>query len=1369
MNRSGSLSTGSRSKGRVRRWIAALCLLRFALALGAAEPAVVRIAVSEGRDIRFRHLTSKDGLSFGQIRDIVQDDQGFLWFNTSNVLNRYDGYQFKSYRRDPAHPNYPSAAGVLHVVFKDGSGFLWVSSSESLDRFDPATETTTRFPIDRNGPTGVLGPVRHISQDRAGVMWLSTDNGLHRLDPANGTFRHYSHNPADPASLSSSVVRSTYEDRQGTLWVCTVAGLDAFDRHTETVTDRIPLNVPESVVVKALEDHAGVLWIIYLSGNGLASWNRHSRRLTLYSIGDGEPPGTALSGVQGIHEDADGNLWLATRGSKASGLVKIDSSRKSAVRYRHYASDPESLSDDMLMSVFEDREGSIWVGTATTGVDRFQRKPLPFKRYRNEPGNPQSLLRTSVTSVYADSQENIWVGSSLGLTRIDGKSGEYSFFRKAASGPANLSNPFVTSIVEDRSGFLWFGTYGGLNRYDPRTGRFTVFRHNPADPHSLSHDAVSSLMVDHQGGLWAGTSDGFSRLEDPAIGRFRSWKAADPAGTSPQEVGAMVEDPNGALWLVSGTLQRFDPTTGRFTAYMLDPSGTGRAKRESSSALIRTGKRIENSSLTIDQSGALWVATVNGLVRFDRDSGKFTIYDERDGLPAAFIHGILEDRNGNLWVSTLGGLSRFNPRTKTFTNYRDTDGLAGNAFEGYPAACQSRRGQMFFGSKSGLTSFWPEQIVERPYIPPVVLTGFSLRNVPVAPGPGTALAKSISFAPPLTLSHDQNLFSFEFAALSYVDPQRNQYRYMLEPLDRSWNRVDAAHRMATFTTLPAGKYTLRVQGSNHRGLWNEQGVALQLQVLPPWWGTWWFRGICAAVLLILAWVAYQLRIRQLQREFKKLQEVIEAIPAYVWSALPDGSVDFVNRRWLDFSGFSLEQASGWGWSESLHPDDRDRFMEAWRTTFASGQPMEAEVRVRRADGQYRWLLVHNVPLRDKAGKIVKWYGKSTDIDDRKRAEQALRLSEAYLADAQRLTGTGAWASDGATRPLYWSKEVFRIFGFDPEQGLPPLDKPLERVHPEDRDQFWRTFQRTIQEKVDSELEYRVVLPDGTVKHVHAVAHPVADPGQEIVQVVGTIVDITNRKRAEEERARLRQLEADLAHINRVSMMGELAASIAHEVNQPLTGIVSNGSACLRFLAGDAPNLEEAREAVSDIVRDGKRAGEVIARIRALTKRAAPPRERLDLNETIRDVLAITRDQAKRNSVVIGTQFAADLSPVFGDRVQLQQVLLNLVINAMEAMSSVEDRARQLVITTWNAEPGLVQVTVADSGTGLDPDAMARIFEPFHTTKTGGMGMGLSISRSIVQNHGGRLWATANDGPGTRFHFSLPKYEEEEHNAKTTGA
>jgi ligand-binding sensor domain-containing protein/signal transduction histidine kinase len=838
---------------------AGVCVLHLAAIPSAAEPQLVKLAVIEGKDIRFTHLSNMDGLSPGQIRDILQDNQGFVWFNTSGYLNRYDGYQFRSYTRDPAHPNYPTG-GFLNFVFRDRSGSLWIGSNESFERFDPVTETSTRFPIDGRSPRTLQRPVSHINQDRAGTLWLATEAGLYRFDPANGALRHYSHDPADPASLSSSIVRSTYEDREGTLWVGTANGVEAFDRHTERVTERIRLNVPQLLSVKVLEDHAGVLWIVYLSGNGLASYERRTRRLTFYSFKDREPPATSLSGAEGIHEDADGNLWLATRGS---GLVKIDRGRRSAVQYRHSATDRDSISEDLLMSVFEDQEGNIWVGTATTGVNRFQRKPLPFKRYRHEPGNPQSLLRTSVTSVYADSQDNIWVGSALGVTLINGKTGAYSFFTESSSAP----NSYVISIVEDRSGHLWFGTYGGLYRFDPRTRGFAVFRHDPADSRSLSDDSVFSLMVDRQGRLWAGTADGLSRLEDATTGRFRSWRA-EPAG-APQQVTAMCEDSNGALWLESGTLQQFNPATGRFTAYHIEPGETDRADREISDALVRRGKRISpgGSSLAIDSSGVLWMATTNGLVRFDRAREQYTTYDQRHGLPDSAVHDILEDRDGRLWVSTAGGLSRFDPRVNTFTNFYEGDGLAGSAFEGFSAATQTRRGEMFFGSKSGLTSFRPEQIVEKPYIPPVVLTQFSLRNVPVAPAPGAVLATSIASTTSLALSHEQNLFSFEFAALSYVDPPRNQYRYMLEPLDDSWNRVDPHRRIATFTTLPAGSYTLRVQGSNNRGVWNEQGVALRLEILPPWWGTRWFRLTSAGIFGALLWVGYQVRVRQLRHQF----------------------------------------------------------------------------------------------------------------------------------------------------------------------------------------------------------------------------------------------------------------------------------------------------------------------------------------------------------------------------------------------------------------------------------------------------------------------------------------------------------------------
>ena len=446
--------------------------------------------------------------------------------------------------------------------------------------------------------------------------------------------------------------------------------------------------------------------------------------------------------------------------------------------------------------------------------------------------------------------------------------------------------------------------------------------------------------------------------------------------------------------------------------------------------------------------------------------------------------------------------------------------------------------------------------------------------------------------------------------------------------------------------------------------------------------------------------------------------------------------------------------------ERIHQEDLDKFLHTFETAIRQKVDAELEYRIMLPDGSVKYVHTIGHPVLNADGELAELVGTTVDITARKRAEETLRRSQAYLAEAERLTHTGSFAGDSTTQPLYWSEELYRTFGFDPQQGLPTRDQPLERIHPEDRDSFLQAFSRVIDQRVDSEVEYRIVLPDGAIKWVHGIGHPVLNANGELVEVIGTTVDITERKHAEEERVRLHQLETDLEHINRVSIMGELTASIAHEVNQPLSGVVSNGSACLRWLAGDTPNIEEARETARRIVRDGRRAAEIIGRIRALTKRTATPREKLDLNETIREILPLVGDEAKKKSVMIRTCFGNDVFPVLGDRVQLQQVVLNLVMNGIEAMNTIADRARELLITSRNTDPDQVEVTVEDSGTGLDPDASARIFDAFYTTKPAGMGMGLSICRSILQAHHGRLWATANQGPGTTFHFTLPKEQLE---------
>jgi PAS domain S-box-containing protein len=778
-----------------------------------------------------------------------------------------------------------------------------------------------------------------------------------------------------------------------------------------------------------------------------------------------------------------------------------------------------------------------------------------------------------------------------------------------------------------------------------------------------------------------------------------------------------------------------------------------------------------------------------------------------------------------------------------------------------------------------------------------------------------------------------------------------------------------------------------------------------------------------------------------------LNLIINTIPVLSWSARPDGSADFLNQLYLDFVGLSLEQAQSWGWTAAVHPDDHNGLAGWWQSIRTSGKAGEAEARLRRFDGEYRWFLFRANPLRDESGNIIKWFGVNTDITERKRAEdlltrekrilemvakgdplpqildgvcrfveaqssgflasilfvdgnrlrhggapslpktytdaidgiaigpstgscgtaafrgeqvivvdiatdplwadyreaalpyslracwstpifssqrkliatfamyyreprspsprdqetieqithlvgvaiernltqEALQRSEAYLAEAQRLTHTGSWAWNVRTGVRFWSQETFRIFNYDPEKVTLTWDCILERVHPEDLPEierrakmvytqnrwvnpefdfrivladgtikhlhsiaqpamdesgeiinivgtimdvterkraeekvrrseeslleaqrlshmgswrhdvasgavivspeiyrifgvqpdedtssaeFWfsrnhpedqqriqELFERCESQKTEYESDYRIVLNDGTIKHLHAVAHPVVSQSGELIEMIGTIMDVTEHKRAEEERERLRQLETELAHINRVTMLGELASSLAHELNQPIAAAITSANACLRWLAHNPPDLERARAAIMRIENDGSRAAEIIRRLRAFYKTGAPPQSELaDLNQIAKEMLALLRDEAFRHSISLRTELASKLPQIMADRVQLQQVLMNLLLNGIEAMT---DGAGELIVRSQITEDGLLLISVSDTGVGLPTEKLERLFSAFYTTKPQGTGMGLAISRSIIEAHGGRLWATANAVRGATFHFTLP--------------
>jgi PAS domain S-box-containing protein len=494
---------------------------------------------------------------------------------------------------------------------------------------------------------------------------------------------------------------------------------------------------------------------------------------------------------------------------------------------------------------------------------------------------------------------------------------------------------------------------------------------------------------------------------------------------------------------------------------------------------------------------------------------------------------------------------------------------------------------------------------------------------------------------------------------------------------------------------------------------------------------------------------------------------IAHVGSWAWQ-IPGRKALYLSEEWYRIYDFDPKEGMP-TWEQRLqriHPEDRALWQATIDGAVAEKSDYDVEFRILPPHSAVKYIHSVGHPVLDSSGELLQFVGVAMDITESKRAEEALRSSEAYLMEAQRLTHTGSCAIDGNSREiLYWSEEMFRLFGFDPQQGLPTWDQWVQRIHPEDRDKFRMAGDRTFLEKVHCDVEFRIVKPDGTVKHIHGIGHPVLSPNRELAQVVGTMVDITERRRAEEASDRLRQVEADLAHINRVSMMGELTASLAHEIKQPIGAAVTNAETCFRLLDRDQPDLPEAQEAALETVRDARRAANIIDRVRLLYQKGSPQLDIVDINELIREMVIVLHNEAKRHSVMIRTDLAEGLPKVMADRVQLQQALMNLMLNGIEAM---RDITGELSVKAQLAEDGQLLISVSDAGVGLPTDNIEKVFDAFFTTKVQGTGLGLAITRSIIASHGGRIWATRNSGPGATFHFTLPTRLQQQHDLCTRG-
>ncbi len=793
---------------------------------------------AQPHDIRFEHISVEQGLSNFSVSSIVQDQQGFLWIATEEGLNRYDGYDFTVYKADPADSN-ALPTSFFGQLYRDRAGALWPNAFVHLYRYDPETDSFVRFERYAPNTKSLSGKwITQVIEDGYGEFWIGTTEGLHRYNRQREVLIDYRHDPNDPTSISADYITAFSEDSasRNTLWIGTFnGGANRFDRE-RNVFKRYrhdpadPNGLSSDYIWCICEDRRGVVWIG--TENGLCRYDRQADRIQRYRSNPDVSKTLGSDRVFVLFEDSQGTLWAGTRNV---GLWRYEPQADRFLQYQHDPNDPYSLSGNRIHAIYEDRSGVLWFGHYRAGLSRYARHQDKFVRYK---------INGEVYAIWQDRNANLWVGGiGTGLLQFNREGKLVAHYRHDPQNSHSLSSDDIWAVREDRRGRLWIGTDEGLNLYDTKRRQFIRYKHQSLDPSNEEHRAVKIIYEDSKGEIWFGTKgSGLLRWE----GNQKTFIYYQPDPKNPQSlsgthVWAICEDLRADLWIgtFGAGLNRFNRKTQTFTRYPRD------------------GKQSDGIySLHIDSAGGVWSGTFGGgLQRLDPRTNRFTYYKDRNGLIDNFVKGVMADARGNLWLSTDKGLSRFDTRTEEFKNFTVKDGLISNVLLS-GAYYKSQDGRLFFGGEGGVIAFYPDSVKDNPLIPPIVITRFKVFDKPLP------LQKAVFSLKDIQLSYRQNFFSFEFVALDYTAPAKNQYAYMLEGFDPDWV-YSGTRRYASYTNVDPGEYVFRVKGANSDGVWNEQGAAITITITPPFWKTWWFRAIALVTIGLFVWGVYRYRVNQL--------------------------------------------------------------------------------------------------------------------------------------------------------------------------------------------------------------------------------------------------------------------------------------------------------------------------------------------------------------------------------------------------------------------------------------------------------------------------------------------------------------------------
>lgn len=822
-------------------------------------------------DIKFTHLTTADGLSQSNVKCIIQDNQGFMWFGTRDGLNKYDGYKFIVYKNNPKDKNSLSNDYIGDMVVDD-KGTIWIGTTGGgLDKFDVAKNKFTHHKNDPKNQNSISSNrITCLFKDSKGFLWIGTeDEGLNRYDEKLNKFTRYK-SGNDGKSLSYALINKIFEDRDGRLWIGTdKGGLNLFNPATKTFTifkhdTKNPNCLSNNSVKTIFEDSHQNLWIGTLGG-GLNLFDKTTSNFTRFRHDPSNKNSLSNDAVFSLSEDNEGNLWI---GTENGGLTIFNYQTNKFLRYDQDEMDNTSLTNNSIHSLFRDSKGNMWVGTFSGGVNYLNTDANKFPHFKHTSGN--SLSSNKVLSIYEDSDKNIWVGTDGGgLNMFDPRTGNFTKYKNQQGNKNSICGDNVLHVLEDSKGNLWIGTWGnGITVFNRKKNTYRHFKNYPGDATSLGINHAWTIYEDSEKNIWVGTFGGGLNLYNPGSESFTQYvhHKNDAASISDNKVQSITEDNNGDLIIGThgGGLNFFNKRTKKFRHF-------SHSENKDS---------ISNDNVNCvykDKMQNLWIATMGGLNYFDRSNNTFTTYTMTEGLPNNVVFGILDDAKGNLWISTNKGLARFNPKTKKFKNYAVSDGLQSNEFKEM-AYCKTRSGEMYFGGNNGFNKFFPDNIKDHSFEPPLVLTDFQIFNkdVPVAndekdPSP---LKNSISLTREITLPYKYSVISFEFASLNYTTKEKKQYAYILEGFDDQWNNI-GTKKSATYTNLAPGEYVFKVKALNNEGEWGSKNISLNLTITPPFWMTIWFKLL--AIIFVAGTIIgfYYFRISSIKAQKNKLEQQVK--------------------------------------------------------------------------------------------------------------------------------------------------------------------------------------------------------------------------------------------------------------------------------------------------------------------------------------------------------------------------------------------------------------------------------------------------------------------------------------------------------------